>query len=156
MREEARKDKVYFVNIIPLEKGWSCERFLLFIIKKSIRKSAYYHRFNLNNVRSRSLYFQPKNKLLGPAHITVRSFSTSFPEIRSENSGLAIFSDADKDKLDILKFIKGKSGIYMWTNKLNGKNYVGSSLSVDPLPLPGKFCLINGVLIKIKVRPRIT
>jgi len=45
-------------------------------------------------------------------------------------SGLAIFSDADKDKLDILKYIKGKSGIYMWTNKLNGKKYVGSSVDL--------------------------
>lgn len=45
-------------------------------------------------------------------------------------SGLAIFFDADKDKLDILKYIKGKSGIYMWTNKLNGKKYVGSSVDL--------------------------
>nr|QNR58513.1 hypothetical protein [Diaporthe longicolla] len=45
-------------------------------------------------------------------------------------SGLTIFSDADKDKLDILKYIKGKSGIYMWTNKLNGKKYVGSSVDL--------------------------
>lgn len=45
-------------------------------------------------------------------------------------SDLAIFFDADKDKLDILKYIKGKSGIYMWTNKLNGKKYVGSSVDL--------------------------
>lgn len=41
-----------------------------------------------------------------------------------------VFSDADKDKLDILKYIKGKSGIYMWTNKLNNKKYVGSSIDL--------------------------
>lgn len=45
-------------------------------------------------------------------------------------SALVIFSDADQDKLDILKYIKGKSGIYMWTNKLNGKKYVGSSVDL--------------------------
>lgn len=53
-------------------------------------------------------------------------FSTS----KNNGPGLAFFSDADKDKLDILKYIKGKSGIYMWTNKLNGKNYVGSSVDL--------------------------
>ena len=46
------------------------------------------------------------------------------------SSDLVFFSDADKDKLDILKYIKGKSGIYMWTNKLNGKKYVGSSVDL--------------------------
>lgn len=46
----------------------------------------------------------------------------------TDSKGLAVFYDADKDKLNILKYIKGKSGIYMWTNKLNGKNYVGSSI----------------------------
>jgi hypothetical protein len=41
-------------------------------------------------------------------------FSTSLRK-KSDGtfSGLAIFFDADKDKLDILKYIKGKSGIYM-------------------------------------------
>lgn len=61
-------------------------------------------------------------------------FSTSKSD--GTSSGLAVFSDADKDKLDILKYIKGKSGIYMWTNKLNGKNYVGSSSSPPRGDLP--------------------
>lgn len=55
-------------------------------------------------------------------------FSTS--KSNGSSSGLAVFSDADKDKLNILKYVKGKSGIYMWTNKLNGKNYVGSSVDL--------------------------
>lgn len=55
-------------------------------------------------------------------------FSTSKSD--GSSSGLAIFSDADQDKLDILEYIKGKSGIYMWTNKLNGKKYVGSSVDL--------------------------
>ncbi len=50
-------------------------------------------------------------------------FSTSKSD--GSSSGLAVFSDADIDKLNVLKYVKGKSGIYMWTNKLNGKNYVG-------------------------------
>jgi hypothetical protein len=49
--------------------------------------------------------------------INVRSFSTSKTLLNKDSStdslGLVIFSDADKDKLDILNFVKGKSGIYM-------------------------------------------
>ena len=58
----------------------------------------------------------------------VRAFSTSKSEDLSstDSSNLTVFSDADKDKLDILKYVKGKSGIYMWSNKLNNKKYVGS------------------------------
>ena len=56
-------------------------------------------------------------------------FSTSKSD--GSFSGLAIFSDADKDKLDILKYIKGKSGIYMWTNKINNKSYIGSSVKLN-------------------------
>lgn len=61
----------------------------------------------------------------------VRAFSTSCvarKDISSTSSSdLIVFLDADKDKLGILNYIKGKSGIYMWTNKLNNKKYVGSS-----------------------------
>lgn len=45
-------------------------------------------------------------------------------------SNLKEFSNADLDKLDILEYVKGKSGIYMWTNKLNSKKYIGSSVSL--------------------------
>jgi hypothetical protein len=40
---------------------------------------------------------------------------------------VAVFSDVDKLKKDILWEIIGKAGIYRWTNKLNGKSYIGSS-----------------------------
>jgi predicted GIY-YIG superfamily endonuclease len=38
-----------------------------------------------------------------------------------------VYYNADKDKLNILKDNKGKSGIYLWGNKENGKFYIGSS-----------------------------
>lgn len=62
--------------------------------------------------------------------IGVRVFSTLRTKSDGSSSGLAVFSDADKDKLNILKYVKGKSGIYLWTNKLNGKKYVGSSVDL--------------------------
>lgn len=57
-----------------------------------------------------------------------RAFSTlkSDGSSSKNSSGLAVLSDADKDKLSILK---GKSGIYLWT-KLNHKKYVGSSVAL--------------------------
>ena len=58
--------------------------------------------------------------------MTVRLFSTN----NEDSKDFMVFSNADKDKLDILKYIKGKAGIYMWTNKLNGKKYVGSSVDL--------------------------
>ena len=76
------------------------------------------------------LFFQSKWRYTSFRHITVRAYSTSKNEgFSTDFSDLPVFSDADKDKLDILKFIKGKAGIYMWTNKLNGKKYVVSSPS---------------------------
>lgn len=40
------------------------------------------------------------------------------------------FLDGDKDKITLLDTTKNKSGIYMWTNKLNGKNFIGSSVNI--------------------------
>lgn len=45
--------------------------------------------------------------------MTIRLFSTNKIEDSSKDSSdLMIFSNADKDKLAILNYIKGKAGIY--------------------------------------------
>lgn len=41
-----------------------------------------------------------------------------------------VWDDADKLKLEILEENRGKSGIYMWQNKLSGKIYVGSAKNI--------------------------
>lgn len=63
--------------------------------------------------------------------MNVRLFSTNKTEGSSKDSSdFMVFMNGDEDKLAILKYIKGKAGIYMWTNKLNGKKYVGSSVDL--------------------------
>lgn len=82
-------------------------------------------------MKSRSIIFQHKNYTFSAncsRPIGVRMFSTS--KSGNPSSALAIFSDAYIDKPYTLKYIKGKFGIYMWTNKLNGKKYVGSSVDL--------------------------
>lgn len=41
------------------------------------------------------------------------------------------YSDPKSDKSSILTDNKGKSGIYVWRNKINGKIYVGSSVNLS-------------------------
>lgn len=65
------------------------------------------------------------------------------------------YSNADSMKLQILKDNRGKSGIYRWTNKINGKTYVGRSIdlytrfrnyfSINHLMHPSKY--LNSVFI---------
>ena len=40
---------------------------------------------------------------------------------------IKIYSNAEQDKSKILSYTKNKSGIYMWTNNINKKRYIGSS-----------------------------
>ncbi len=41
------------------------------------------------------------------------------------------YSDPESEKATILTQNRGKSGIYMWKNKVNGKTYVGSSVDLS-------------------------
>jgi len=43
---------------------------------------------------------------------------------------LKVYPNMDIQKLEIMEENKGKSGIYCFTNKMNGKKYVGSSISL--------------------------
>ena len=100
-----------------------------------------FHKFNLNNVRSCSLGFPSSNykfistpqgalAAVGNRRMTVRLFSAQTSNKTEDSRDFMVFLNADKDKLAILNYIKDKAGIYMWTNKLNGKKYVGSSVNL--------------------------
>lgn len=41
------------------------------------------------------------------------------------------YSNADRQKLEIVNQIKGKSGVYRWINNISGKSYVGSSINLS-------------------------
>lgn len=84
-----------------------------------------------------NIFYRSKGKFsnLGsrgsPSQLSIRAFSTSIKQGPSvDGFGLRVFSDADKDKLDVLNYTKGKAGVYMWTNKSNAKKYVGSSVNL--------------------------
>ena len=42
-----------------------------------------------------------------------------------------VYSNADIMKSQIVKDNKNKSGIYLWTNIISGKTYVGSSINLS-------------------------
>src|SRR5690349_16541872 len=42
-----------------------------------------------------------------------------------------IYSNAETDKLQILKDNKGKAGIYQWTHIESGKTYIGSAVDLS-------------------------
>jgi hypothetical protein len=44
---------------------------------------------------------------------------------------IKIYYNADVQKMEIMKENKGKSGIYRWTNILNGKTYIGSAKNLS-------------------------
>ena len=46
-------------------------------------------------------------------------------------SPIKSYLDADLNKESIIKDNKNKSGIYMWTHKISGKSYIGSSLKLN-------------------------
>ena len=54
-----------------------------------------------------------------------RNYSTKLPE-----AGPVKYVNADVEKLRILTENRDKSGVYMWTNLINGKRYIGSSVNL--------------------------
>jgi hypothetical protein len=56
--------------------------------------------------------------------------SSNTPNNKNPITPVAVYLDAAASKSQILKDNKGKSGVYRWTNKENGKTYIGSSVDI--------------------------
>ena len=44
---------------------------------------------------------------------------------------LPVYLDSFIQKKEIIRDNKNKSGVYRWTNKINGKSYIGSSIDLS-------------------------
>ena len=89
-----------------------------------------------NNPQVVSLYISNPISL---NYLSSRTYSTlpdnySDDENNKNNLDLSpekIYEDVYNSRSDILKENKGKSGIYMWTNKLTGDVYIGQSFDIS-------------------------
>lgn len=52
-------------------------------------------------------------------------------KIKSQNNPVAVYSNAELQKKKIIQENRGKTGIYRWTNKVNGKSYIGSGVNLS-------------------------
>jgi group I intron endonuclease len=59
-----------------------------------------------------------------------RAFSTDRDDSNKFKPAV-VYTNADTQKMQIIKENKGRCGVYRWTNLLNGKSYVGSSVNLS-------------------------
>ena len=60
-----------------------------------------------------------------------RNFSTNKGNDSKVIKPEVIYKNADTQKIEIFRDNKGKSGIYRWTNNLNGDSYIGSAIDLN-------------------------
>lgn len=100
---------------------------------KKVQLQPYCSKKNINN--SGLFIIRTKQYVTRWNHsITLRYYSTA----QSNNNKIVKnnimphvvkrFPNSDIDRLEILKLSKNKCGIYMWSNNLNNKVYIGSSI----------------------------
>nr|YP_009072334.1 GIY-YIG endonuclease [Sclerotinia borealis]AHX82998.1 GIY-YIG endonuclease [Sclerotinia borealis] len=61
----------------------------------------------------------------------IRNFSTNYENSSTYIKPEIIYENADTQKSLVFKDNKGKSGIYRWTNNLNGDSYIGSGVDLN-------------------------
>jgi excinuclease UvrABC nuclease subunit len=61
---------------------------------------------------------------------------------------IIIYNNVDTNKCIILEENRNKSGIYRWVNKINGKSYIGSSISLSNRLII--YYSLNSLTLKVK------
>lgn len=64
-------------------------------------------------------------------YINFRNFSSDASQSGIDIVPIKSYSNTDTMRADILKENKGKTGIYRWINKENGKSYIGSAVDLN-------------------------
>lgn len=150
---ELHDNIMYYLVVILFAVGWV----LLSIVRNYIAtKSPISHKYLNHGIKSvpfhkcskinwNSLfnfhisYIQNRNPVLGQkvlAYSTLNSKDSSNSSLLPSNGDITpavVYQDAYSMKKAILELApenKGKSGIYMWTNKLTGDIYVGQSVDI--------------------------
>ena len=76
-----------------------------------------------------SLNPRPAQAVLGTRHFS--NYAKLHTKAGKVVVPVKIYPNADLDKLGIISENKGKCGIYRWTNLINGKSYIGSSVNLN-------------------------
>ena len=83
------------------------------------------------NPALRGQFFSYSTSSSLPSFTSFSPFTCSNPSCPLFNNSpvtpAVTYPDAEASKSKILKDNKGKAGVYCWTNKVNGKSYIGSS-----------------------------
>jgi len=84
-----------------------------------------------NNNKFNYLAFLLLRTLAGKSRLFSSSCKPDNNTINPSITAEAKYNDADVDKVKFLTENRDKSGVYRWTNKKNGKTYVGSSINLS-------------------------
>lgn len=98
--------------------------FILFII--TLSELHFSELLFSNSILCTTFPFYIINLSYSALSVNVKNYSTN-----SSVVPVKMYSNADIDKLQILKESRGKCGVYRWTNLITGKIYIGSSINLE-------------------------
>lgn len=90
---------------------------------------------NLKNIltsvrKIKAIYINNLNTLNYSTLTPVSQVDANVKINRIENMGVKVFDNPVADRKQISSFLKGRSGVYLWLHKTNGKYYIGSSVEL--------------------------
>jgi len=91
------------------------------VIKQSTKQNT--HRFVIQDFKNKTHKRMINNHSF---YNSIRNYSTTSVNV------VVTYTDSKAQKLSIIQDNKFKSGVYRWTNNINGKSYIGSSKNLGP------------------------